>query len=58
MHQLTKLSLIQKIAHCWISTKLLSKPILAFYQMNILKQNSVKFESKYNSFHKWIPAVK
>ena len=31
----------------------LSKPILAYHRMATWKQISVKFESKYNHFHKW-----
>ena len=39
------------LAWCRIGAKPLSKPMLSYYQLDLLEQTSVKFWSKYKTFH-------
>ena len=54
-------TLVQIMACCLFGTKPLSKPMLGYCQLDHLEQNSVKFYSKYKTFHsrkyiwKWLP---
>ena len=51
MHQWTRPSLIQIMACRLTGAKPLSKPTLGYYQLNPWEQTSVKFQSKYKTFH-------
>ena len=56
MHHWILSALIQIMACCLFGTKPLSKPMLGYSQLNPEEQTSMKFQSKYKTFHsrKWI----
>ena len=44
-------ALVQIMAYCLLGTKPLSKPMLGYCQLDPKEQTSVKFQSKYKTFH-------
>ena len=46
-------ALFQIMACCLFGTKPLSKPMLGYCQLEPKEQSSVKFKSKYKTFHSW-----
>ena len=55
MHQWigSSMALVQIIACCLFSTMPLSEPMLEYCQLDSCEQTSVKFKTKYETFHWW-----
>ena len=53
MRQWTGSALVQIMACRLIGAKPLSEPMLTYCQLDLWEQTSVKFKSKYKTFHSW-----